>query len=86
MAEVEGIHTEIGSVYAHDIIAVQKDDVWHTVKLTDSQKKHAQTVKASACNNLGVNSAIRCDTAFAYHHGAENMALDIVSRFCYQVN
>lgn len=46
MAEVEGIHTEIGSVYAHDIIAVQKDDVWHTVKLTDSQKKHAETVKA----------------------------------------
>lgn len=46
MAEVEGIHTEIGSVYAHDIIAVQKDDVWHTVKLTESQKKHAQTVKA----------------------------------------
>ena len=45
VAKVEGIHTEIGSVYTHDIIAVQKDDVC-TVKLTDSQEKHAQTVKA----------------------------------------
>ena len=39
MAEVEGLFTEIGSVYAHDIIAARKDDVWHGIEYTDKQNK-----------------------------------------------
>jgi hypothetical protein len=39
MAEVEGLYTEIGSVYSHDIVAAQKDGVWHVVKHTDAQDK-----------------------------------------------
>lgn len=39
MAEVEGFETEIGSVYAHDIIAARKDDVWHGIEYTTNQNK-----------------------------------------------
>lgn len=42
LAMVEGMYTEAGSVYAHDIVAVQdKDnaDLWHLVQHTASQKK-----------------------------------------------
>ncbi len=39
LAEVEGFFTEIGSVYAHDIVAAQKDGVWRPIKYTDKQDK-----------------------------------------------
>ncbi len=39
MAEVEGLYTEIGSVYAHDIVAAQKDEVWQHIEYTDKQDK-----------------------------------------------
>ena len=45
MAEVEGLFTEIGSVYAHDIVAARKDDVWHGIEYTDNQKKLVATVE-----------------------------------------
>ena len=45
MAEVEGLYKEVGSVYAHDIIACKVDDVLHTIHLTDQQKTHAKTVE-----------------------------------------
>ncbi len=41
-AEVEGIYTEIGSVYAHDIVMVQTDseaDTWEIVEHTKAQIK-----------------------------------------------
>ena len=45
MAEVEGIYTEIGSIYAHDIISVeQPDGVWHVVEHTKQQKQTAIAV------------------------------------------
>lgn len=47
LAEVEGIHKEIGSIYAHDIISVEKPDgIWHTVELTKQQKQTATAVSA----------------------------------------
>ena len=42
---VEGMYTELGSVYAHDIVAVQVDDVWVKVEHTDAQKKLMSKVK-----------------------------------------
>ena len=42
LAMVEGIYTEAGSVYAHDIVAVRdknNEDLWHLVQHTASQKK-----------------------------------------------
>ena len=47
MAEVEGMYTEIGSVYAHDIILVQRAaDVWDRVEHTKAQVKLRTTVEA----------------------------------------
>lgn len=39
LAEVEGIVTETGSVYAHDIIAVRCFDYWQPVEHTEKQQK-----------------------------------------------
>ncbi len=44
MAEVEGLYTEIGSIYAHDIVAAQKDEVWRHIEYTDKQNKLRETV------------------------------------------
>lgn len=45
LAEVEGLYTEIGSIYAHDIISVEKPDgIWHTIELTKSQVQTARAV------------------------------------------
>lgn len=38
-ATVEGIFTEMGSIYSHDIVAARVDGVWFPVEHTDSQKK-----------------------------------------------
>lgn len=46
MAEVEGLYTEIGSIYAYDIIAAQKDDVWRPIEHTAKQKKAHETNNA----------------------------------------
>ncbi|KKM98918.1 hypothetical protein LCGC14_1153030 [marine sediment metagenome] len=43
-AEVEGTFTEIGSIYAHDIVAVQHDRVWRHIEYTDAQNKLRKTV------------------------------------------
>jgi len=42
MATVEGIYTEMGSVYAHDIVSVQVDGQWVSVEHNDKQKKCKQ--------------------------------------------
>jgi hypothetical protein len=39
MATVEGIFTEMGSVYAHDIVSVLIDHTWQPVTKTDKQAK-----------------------------------------------
>lgn len=39
LAEVEGYYTEMGSVYAHDIMAVLVNGQWQTVEHTDKQKQ-----------------------------------------------
>lgn len=40
MATVEGIVTEMGSIYAHNIAAYQKDGDWHTdIEYTKDQLK-----------------------------------------------
>ena len=39
MAEVEGIYTEIGSVYAHDIARVKVNEAWVPVEHTPAQLK-----------------------------------------------
>jgi len=39
MAEVEGIYTEIGSVYAHNIVMAKVDGGWQQVEHTKQQKK-----------------------------------------------
>jgi len=46
MAEIQGLHTEIGSVYAWDISHVhdQDSDQWVEIELTDKQKKDRETV------------------------------------------
>ena len=43
MAEIEGYCTEIGSVYAHDIMRYRDAELnWHDVEHTDKQKKCKQ--------------------------------------------
>lgn len=39
MAEVEGFETEIGSIYAFDIVMAQplNDGVWHRIELNEKQ-------------------------------------------------
>lgn len=37
MAKVYGLYTEIGSVYSHDIVHVQRNGVWHLVTHTQKQ-------------------------------------------------
>jgi hypothetical protein len=37
MVRVEGIVTEIGSVYAHDIVAVMVNNMWEKVEHTEAQ-------------------------------------------------
>jgi hypothetical protein len=44
MAKVYGDFTEIGSVYAHDIIEYQENGLWQIVVHTDAQKKLRETV------------------------------------------
>jgi len=44
LAEVEGLYTEMGSIYAHDIISCQDKGVWHTISLTDQQKQTSRAV------------------------------------------
>lgn len=39
MATVEGIYTEMGSIYSHDIIQAMMDGVWVTVEHTEAQEK-----------------------------------------------
>jgi hypothetical protein len=39
MATVEGIYTETGSVYAHDIVKAFVDGVWQDIKHTPAQLK-----------------------------------------------
>ena len=39
MVEVEGLYTEIGSVYSHEIVAVKVSDVWQVVEHTPAQLK-----------------------------------------------
>lgn len=39
MAEVEGVFTETGSVYAHDIVSVLIGDTWQPVEHTGQQAK-----------------------------------------------
>ena len=44
-AEVEGFYTELGSVYSHDIVAVQlSDGSWERVTHTAKQKALKATV------------------------------------------
>ena len=38
-AEVEGLYTELGSVYSHDIVSVWVDDEWVQVEYTAAQDK-----------------------------------------------
>lgn len=45
MANVEGYVTEVGSVYAHDIIEAQVGDAWFTVGHTKQQVEMRQAVK-----------------------------------------
>ena len=44
-AEVEGYYTEIGSVYAHDIVRVQINGVWEPVEHTEAQLKLRDRVR-----------------------------------------
>jgi hypothetical protein len=39
MATVEGVCTEMGSVYAHDIVSVLIGEAWQPVTKTDKQAK-----------------------------------------------
>jgi len=39
MVEVEGLYTEIGSVYSHEIVAVKVGDAWQVVEHTPAQLK-----------------------------------------------
>ena len=47
MAEVEGMYTEIGSVYAHDIISAQfgEEGCWIDIEHTKAQIKLRKTVE-----------------------------------------
>ena len=49
MVTVEGIYTETGSVYTHDIARVRVDadaDRWEFVELSDRQRKQATAIRA----------------------------------------
>lgn len=46
LATVEGVVTEMGSIYAHDILLAQKDGQAYIVKPTDAQKKQMKTIGA----------------------------------------
>lgn len=49
IAEVEGYVTETGSVYSHDIVAVQVGGIgWKTVEHTPAQEKLRQQVRELA--------------------------------------
>ncbi len=39
MAMVEGLYTETGSIYSHDIVSVETDNGWVPVKHTPKQNK-----------------------------------------------
>ena len=43
-AEVEGFYTELGSVYAHDIVSVQTPEGWVGVEHTPAQNKMRMVV------------------------------------------
>lgn len=45
MAAVEGYVTEMGSVYAHDIVEANIADAWVTISHTPQQQKMKQAVK-----------------------------------------
>ena len=45
LAEVYGYHTEMGSVYTHDIEMVNIDGIWHHIALTDKQKQLKKQVE-----------------------------------------
>lgn len=52
MCEVEGIETEIGSVYTHEIgwVQTEKDaagSIWEPVTLSDRQAKNADSIKSN---------------------------------------
>jgi hypothetical protein len=47
MAEVEGIYTEIGSIYVWDIAYAIIDGVQVKIDLTDKQLKAMKTIKAT---------------------------------------
>ena len=44
LADVEGIYREVGSVYAHDIIAAEVNGSWVSVTHTDKQNKSRSVV------------------------------------------
>ena len=44
LADVEGIYREVGSVYAHDIIAAEVNGSWVSVTHTDKQNKSRSMV------------------------------------------
>ena len=44
MCEVEGLFTEIGSVYSHDIVAARRDEVWQHIEYTEAQNKLRERV------------------------------------------
>lgn len=46
MVEVEGVFTEIGSVYAHDIVAVLVDNKWVAVEHSDKQTQLRKQVES----------------------------------------
>ena len=45
MAEIEGIYTEIGSIYAWDIVQVLIGDTWENIELTPKQIKDRDSIK-----------------------------------------
>jgi hypothetical protein len=46
IAKVYGFETEIGSVYAHDIICVKNGDTWEQIAHTEAQIKLREKVSA----------------------------------------
>jgi hypothetical protein len=44
VAEIEGFHTETGSVYSHDIVKAEIDGTWRQVLHTAAQEKLRLTV------------------------------------------
>ena len=46
LADVEGIYREIGSVYAHDIMAAEVNGAWVNVTHTDKQNKSRGVVNS----------------------------------------